>query len=246
MAPFCIFNRFFLRQISLAGAFLLLLCLLATAPASADDKGAPFLSAPISKHQSVSALPQWKRVLNQYQKEEDFYRQCQNSPKTCSSQRIAVWQKFVKTLKNRPAEAQMRAVNNWFNTLPYRQDNWVYGKKDHWASMVEFLDFSGDCEDYAIAKYLTLKQLGFDAQSLRVAMVYDVYSGTDHSFLVINHEGREFILDNREDTIDPRKFTRRYKPHFAFNEKTIWTYDSPLMARAIRGNDGKTVLTGNR
>lgn len=231
-----------MRLLFLAGLFWLICCL----PAFAADRGASFFPAPIGRHESAGALPQWKRILDQAAQEEDFYLQCQKAPQECPSLRIAVWQKFITTLQNVPEKDRILAVNNWFNLLPYRQDNWVYGKKDHWATMVEFLDFSGDCEDFAIAKYLTLKQLGVSPEAMRIAMVYDIYSGTDHAFLVINFEGDELILDNREDTVDRREFARRYKPHFAFNEETVWTYDSPLMVRTMRGNDGESVLAGNR
>jgi predicted transglutaminase-like cysteine proteinase len=52
-------------------------------------------------------------------------------------------------------------TNRFLNDWRYKPDDQNYGQRDYWATPLEFLRRSGDCEDYAIAKYVTLRELGF-------------------------------------------------------------------------------------
>ncbi len=229
----------YVRFLALLGLTMALLCV----PARADDSG--FLANAAGNHNGIASLPQWTHILAQYEKNKDTYALCRDTPAACPSDRIAVWQQFVGAVKSQPDFRQIAYVNHWVNRMPYRQDDLVYGDNDHWASVEEFLAYAGDCEDFAIMKYITLRELGFAAKDLYITMVYDVFSGTDHAFLVVKSDGVEYIMDNRERGTDPALFTNRYKPHFAFNENRVRTYDSPVMARSIRKSD-KTIMSGNR
>lgn len=184
----------------------------------------------------ASELPKWQQILDT-QLNETYNTQSANVQK---------WNDFIGTLKNEPKLRQLMRVNLWFKQFSYKQDNWVYNQDDYWASPVEFLTKGGDCEDYAIIKYMSLKKLGFSADDMKIAMVYDVYSGTDHAFLIVKHEGADFVLDNREKLTVARYMKNRYKPHYAFNENTVWTYNSPVMVQKMRKYSNGTVLPGNR
>ena len=91
-----------------------------------------------------------------------------------------------------------------------------------------------------------MRLLGFPADSMKIAMVYDVFSGTDHALLLVKHEGDNFVLDNRENLTIPAHYTKRYKPHYVFNETQFWTYDSPAIVRKARKDESTEVLTGNQ
>ena len=224
------------RSVYLIGLMLgiLLIAMVISTPvhASADQ----ILEAKGKQSAPLQTLPQWQRII------EDYAFQRYIGP----SQKIRAWDKFTSSLYEEPPLRQLLKVNLWFNGFPYKQDNWVYGKEDHWATPSEFLENGGDCEDFAIIKYITLRQLGFDADSMQIAMVYDVFSGTDHAFLIVRHDGEDFILDSRENLTIASHYTKRYKPHFVFNESDLWTFDSPLIARQARGDNSDEVLPGNR
>lgn len=244
MSRFSASAPFFARFAALLGLMMAALCGPAHGAESAKD--ASFLAHPAARHNGVASLPQWTHILAQYEKNKDTYAACRETPGECPSDRVAVWQQFIGAVKDQPAARQIAYVNHWVNRMPYRQDDLVYGDNDHWASVEEFLAYAGDCEDFAIMKYLTLRELGFPAKRMHITMVYDVFSGTDHAFLVAQSDGGvEYVMDNRETGTDPALFAARYKPHFAFNEKSIRTYNSPLMARSIRKSD-TSVMTGNR
>lgn len=238
----------FARFAVLLGLLLAVLCAPAhgAEPAQKGVQEASFLAGHAAHHNGVASLPQWTHILAQYEKNKGTYALCRDNPGACPSERIAVWQQFIGAVKDQPDFRQIAYVNHWVNRMPYRQDDLVYGDNDHWASVEEFLAYAGDCEDFAIMKYMTLREMGFPASRMHITMVYDVYSGTDHAFLVVQTDGGvEYVMDNRESGTDPALFAARYKPHFAFNEKSLRTYNSPVMARTIRKSD-TSVMTGNR
>lgn len=224
------------HSVHLIGLALSILLITLAMPASVHAKSNRLLQTPTKTVTAVKALPQWQRILqsHQYAKTRIASPQYQN------------WQKFVQSLQHESKIHQLLKVNQWFQQFSYKQDNWVYGKEDHWATPAEFLKYGGDCEDFAIIKYMSLRQLGFPAKDLKITMVYDVYSGTDHAFLIAYHNGAEFVLDNREKLVVSRYMKKRYRPYYAFNEKTLWTYDAPLIASRARKFQNTTILPGNR
>lgn len=217
----------------LTGLILTILLLIAPNSAAASDD---VLAKEGNSDVPVVTLRQWQRVV------EDYAFQSSFEP----SKKIYAWKRFMSSVESEEPLGQLLKVNLWFNGFPYKQDNWVYGEDDYWATPSEFLENGGDCEDFAIIKYITLRLLGFPAESMKIAMVYDVFSGTDHSFLIVNYEGEDFVLDNRENMTVADHYVDRYKPHYAFNEQKLWMFDSPLMVEKLRKDDSGDVLPGNR
>lgn len=189
-------------------------------------------------------LHQWPRVLSEHQASQSAYTRCMNGQAPCNNN-VVHWQAFLRQQQGKTPLQQILAVNSFINERPYKQDNWIYDANDYWAAPHEFLQHSGDCEDFAIAKYFSLRQLGFADADMQVMLVYDVYSGTDHALLRVAQGGDVYFLDNREDLIDRAGFEKRYRPHVAFNENDVHMYEQPLMARSIRGGDER-ILPGNR
>ena len=217
---------------------LIILTLLLMMAASTIAYAAPdrLLRSPSKKIASTQSLEQWQRVLKNHRTQSI----------STTSPKYHAWQKFIKSIQHESKLRQMLKVNMWFEQFSYKQDNWVYSSDDYWATPLEFLERGGDCEDFAIIKYMSLKQLGFAPEDMKITIVYDVYSGTDHAFLVVYHNNAEFVLDNREKLSVSRYMKKRYKPYYAFNENSLWTYKKPLIARAMRKADEEAVLPGNR
>ncbi|MCW5774599.1 MAG: transglutaminase-like cysteine peptidase, partial [Rhodospirillaceae bacterium] len=118
------------------------------------------------------------------------------------------------------------AVNAYINRVPYRADIDNYGVDDYWATPREFFARGGDCEDYAIAKYLSLRALGWPAERLRVAVIEDRARNLVHSVLIAYHEGRALVLDIEIETVTDQRRIDRYAPIFAIAENGWWSYRS--------------------
>ena len=76
----------------------------------------------------------------------------------------------------------------------------------------------GDCEDFAIAKYLALRGLGFPARDLRLLILYDERRQQAHAVLAVSRDGRELVLDNLHGAILPLGQLPHYRVRYAVNE----------------------------
>ncbi|NQV56341.1 MAG: transglutaminase-like cysteine peptidase [Rhodospirillales bacterium] len=138
--------------------------------------------------------------------------------------RFNKWVIFLDGLKGKDRMVQIKAVNKFMNKSKYILDNKNWGVKDYWASPGEFLAKFGDCEDYAIAKYMALKYLGHDAAKMRVVAVKDMNLNIGHAILAVYVDNRILILDNQiKIAVDSRKI-RHYQPVYSINEKYWWRH----------------------
>jgi predicted transglutaminase-like cysteine proteinase len=103
---------------------------------------------------------------------------------------------LVRRFSGLTGRKRLAAVNRHFNSFPYVPDRGAPGAGDYWLSPLLFLQRSGDCEDFAIAKYLTLRLLGVPDTAMAVLLLRDRSTGRDHAVLVVREEGRSIVLDN--------------------------------------------------
>jgi len=109
--------------------------------------------------------------------------------------------------------AFLRAVNAYVNSSKYIPDLDAYGQFDHWASLEEFVaSGGGDSEDFALAKYSLLVEMGFDAERLAiVARQSDDFEFLCRVFLVVKFDHQELAFDHRnlaEQLVDDRFWDR--------------------------------------
>jgi predicted transglutaminase-like cysteine proteinase len=129
------------------------------------------------------------------------------------------WVKFLDTLKSKDKLVQIKTVNKFMNQAKYIQDIKNWGIKDYWESPGEFYSKFGDCEDYSIAKYMALKYLGFNPETLRVVAVKDLNLKVGHAILAVYYDKRILILDNQIKIVADSRKIRHYQPVYSINEK---------------------------
>lgn len=127
-------------------------------------------------------------------------------------------------LRGLPRPALVAAVNRLANARPYRSDLQAYGRNDHWAGPLEFLERSGDCEDYALLKYAALAWLGVPDRDLRVVLVRALPGGTGHAVLAVESAGGRLILDDAVPEVRSEAAIHHYRPIAAFNRQGRWGY----------------------
>ncbi len=132
-------------------------------------------------------------------------------------------------------DGQLQAVNRFFNRKPYKTDRATYRTSEYWAAPDEFMAYSGDCEDYAIAKFFALRELGFANQELRIAVVYDKLRRIGHAVLAVYAEGDILILNNQTDTIASHARYDNFVPWYLVNETALWTSAGPTLSSLIPG-----------
>jgi len=139
--------------------------------------------------------------------------------------RIQGWQKML-LLNQHEAELQkLEAVNDFFNRMRFVSDLEHWGKKDYWATPIEFIATAGgDCEDFSIAKYFSLLELGIAAEKLR--LIYVKASSINQAHMVLGYyatpNAEPKILDNLEQTIKPASLRPDLIPSYSFNGNNLW------------------------
>ncbi len=134
------------------------------------------------------------------------------------------WQDLLEFLKDKPADRQIAEINLHMNKAPYITDIINWGVPDYWESIRQFFKKDGDCEDYAIAKYLSLKELGFDADLMRIVVVQDTNLDVPHAVLVVSLNGDRLVLDNQISYVVKEKAVLHYRPFYSINEKAWWLH----------------------
>lgn len=143
--------------------------------------------------------------------------------------RVIVWDQMVESAKSKDILHKLKDVNDFFNKIKYSTDQQHWGKKDYWAAPFEFMGTgAGDCEDYAIAKYFTLRQLGVPEDKLRITYVKLLQSGTKyeqaHMVLTYYHKpgATPVVLDNVNRTLKLASKRPDLKPVYSFNAQGLW------------------------
>ncbi len=152
--------------------------------------------------------------------------------------RLLSWESLMREEQGKSELEKLSQVNSFFNKLPYAEDIDVWGVKDYWATPIEFLcKGRGDCEDYAIAKYFTLKTLGIAEEKLKITYVKALQPNRSHMVLAYyNKPGDEpLILDNLIDAIKPASQRNDLSPIFSFNGSGLWMAQQRGREKATSG-----------
>lgn len=197
-------------------------------PAIGNAAGFPLLFDTVEyRGESLDALPQWQRVLQEIEQETPIYNGCDEAETPCPSRALLAWQAMIKSRDGDDPLTQLRAVNRFVNRWPSRTDEQNHLKSDYWASPLTFLRHSGDCEDYAITKYVSLRQLGFEADQMRLVVVRDVLRDAAHAVLAVHVDQQVFILDNLFQAVLPQERVSQYIPYYSVNENARFSHMTP-------------------
>ncbi len=208
----------FLAATPLAAENLAILAKSVTPPTSVTSSTAAvfgFAGRPVG---TAARLPQWGSMFERMLSDHLAFAKCVEVASRCDTDQARSWRQMFMAASGHPKAEQLRIVNAFFNRLPYRTDAEIYGRPEYWASPSEFLARSGDCEDYSIAKYLALRQLGFGSDQLRVVAVMDTIRGIGHAVLTVHINGRSLVLDNLSDGIFAESDYAHYIPRHSVSE----------------------------
>ena len=195
---------------------------------AAKKKKAPatpsFFKCKETKSTNLKPFKKWNAAMARYTKEKAKQGKGACDAKKFNKCHYDEWTKFLDSVKGKDKLAQLKAVNKHMNKVKYIVDRTNWGKKDYWATPVEFMARFGDCEDYAITKFMSLKRLGFDAKTLRVVAVKDMNLKVGHAILVVFLGDKPYILDNQVKIVVEARKIRHYRPVFSINEKAWWRH----------------------
>lgn len=140
--------------------------------------------------------------------------------------RIEAWNQMLQGETRQPEREQLTAVNRFFNQqLSFRDDTRIWRQTDYWATPVESLvKGAGDCEDYALAKYFSLRNLGVPSEKLRITYVKALTRNQAHMVLTYyaTPSADPLVLDNLISDIRPASNRKDLLPVYAFNAEGLY------------------------
>ncbi|MGI8526647.1 MAG: transglutaminase-like cysteine peptidase [Pseudolabrys sp.] len=130
--------------------------------------------------------------------EAEMIALCRSQPQTCSPA-AAKFIGIIETARTRSGRARAGEVNRAVNlAIRPLSDQAQFGVPDFWASpLVTFASGAGDCEDYAIAKYVALREAGMAASDSRLIVLRDRREPGNHAGAAARVDGQWLMLDNR-------------------------------------------------
>lgn len=153
--------------------------------------------------------------------------------------RIEQWQKLMKTARDLPEQEKLRLVNNFFNQrIDFVDDAYLWSLNDYWATPLELLARgAGDCEDYSIAKYFTLIELGVSEKKIRITYVKALKLNQAHMVLTYFSTPKAIpvVLDNLIPQIKLATKRKDLLPVYSFNGSGLWLAKSRGSGKKVGG-----------
>lgn len=148
-------------------------------------------------------------------------------------QTVQAWQEMMSVARSMNEQDKIQRVNEFFNRkLQFGEDVAIWGANDYWATPLELMGKGvGDCEDFAIAKYFSLRNLGVPEERLRITYVRARIGGPRsdvmQAHMILGYyedpQGEPLILDNLITELRPASRRGDLTPIFSFNGEGVWT-----------------------
>lgn len=134
------------------------------------------------------------------------------------------WCALLDMLGQIPASDRISSVNRVVNARPYRDDLANYDVSDHWATPREFLHQGGDCEDFAITKYLALLHSGSPENHLRIVVARRPGRSGTHAVAAVLWRGKWYVLDNLNNEPLPLEKRAELRPVYSISGSSRWIH----------------------
>jgi predicted transglutaminase-like cysteine proteinase len=214
------------------------------APVAAEPLAVPVslnLAAEPSEPFGLAASPiywggirsKWLGVAHRLEDERVQLALCDGDRENCASDAALKFLAIVDSGRQREGRARLGEINRAINlSIRAVEDMVQYGQADVWSSpLVTFYRGAGDCEDYAIAKYVALRMAGIAAEDLRIVVMIDTLRREGHAVAAARLDGHWLILDNRRTMMVEDMALRNYRPLFVIDDSGVMKYsDMPQVA----------------
>ena len=176
----------------------------------------------------------WRGVEADMAREQTVLDRCRADAESCPSY-AAQFLRLIDAVKSKSGRARLDEANRAVNAaIRYVSDYAQFGEADRWSTpLATFATAQGDCEDYAIAKYVALREAGFSQEELRVVLVRDRAVRQDHAVLAAHLDDGWLILDNRRSELLADSDASSFTPLFAINHGGVQLFAAPYAKRPL-------------
>jgi predicted transglutaminase-like cysteine proteinase len=186
----------------------------------------------------------WLGVVHKLEDERVQLALCDGDRERCVSEAALKFLRIVDSGRQRDGRARLAEINRAINlAIRPMEDLAQWGKVDVWSSpLVTFSTGAGDCEDYAIAKYVALQMAGVPTEDLRVVVVLDL-NGEGHAVASVRFDGHWLILDNQQMAVVDDVDAGTYRPRFVIDASGVMEYSNtpPAVSAPERNKKGPVI-----
>jgi len=186
-------------------------------PAHASIAAEPFGAVAVSVFGGdISA--KWNGVVADIRAERDILARCDDDAELCPKA-ARVFASMIAEGRARAGRARIGVINRAINlAIRPTSDLIQWGVPDRWSAPLATLTTGrGDCEDYAIAKYVALTEAGIDPDDVKLVILRDLAAAEDHAVVTVRLDGNWIVLDNRHLALVEDVDVRRVQPLFVLD-----------------------------
>jgi hypothetical protein len=153
-----------------------------------------------------------------------------------STQPFEQWRKMIERLKPYSVRGQVAGVHTYVNQMNgHASDVASLALAKPWTSVLNCTSWPGSETDTALAKYVSLRLLGFNADRLRLVLADKRHPAHDDVVLAVFFGGKAFVL-NDSDSITTDDRLPGFYPSCSINARQFYLHwdqgknDSPARA----------------
>jgi predicted transglutaminase-like cysteine proteinase len=181
----------------------------------------------------------WMGLEHKLEDERVQLALCDGDRARCVSPAALRFLAVVDNGRAREGRARFGEINRAINlAIRAMSDLAQFGEIDVWSSPLDtFATGAGDCEDYAIAKFVALQMAGVSPDDVRIVVMRDTIRGEDHAVTMARLDGHWLTLDNRRMAMVEDADIRNYRPLFVIDGQGVMRYDDPTPPVATSRQD---------
>jgi len=172
---------------------------------------------------------------------------CDGDRARCTSPAALQLLAIVDKARARDGRARLGEINRAINlAIRPMSDMAQHGQIDVWSSPLDtFTTGAGDCEDYAIAKFVALRLAGVSPDDLRIVVMRDTIRGEDHAVAMARLDDHWLTLDNRRMAMIEDADLRNYRPLFVIDAHSVMRYDDTSSSAGMPRQDSAPAMAVN-
>jgi predicted transglutaminase-like cysteine proteinase len=205
-----------------------------TPPGSADPAGRS--DQPFGLSTTTVAmgplLDKWLGVEREVDDERRVLKICEDNRASCQSRAALQFLSIVESGRSLNGRGRLGEINRAINLKIKAMSDWaLYGAEDVWSPpLTTFANGAGDCEDYAIAKFVALQEAGVSPDDLRIVILHDEIRKEDHAVVAARLDGTWLMLDNLHMAMIDDHHMPNYRPEFVIDHDRVKRYSEAQSA----------------
>lgn len=213
-----------MSQVRAGLARILLLAMLTISPAAMAAAKADIFDTLSFSENDLAALGQWQAAIAEMGRAISDLRACEAAGKLCQPLSAMAWLAGIEAQRRADPARKLHEVNAFVNAMARAGSAPLPPPGRPWPSLTEMVTGRGGVLGAALLKYASLKEAGFPARDLRLAMVYDSVRGAEGVVVLVRLDGTDYVLDTGSDAVRETRRIRTLIPHYSFNETTLWIH----------------------